>query len=120
MFVGYSKVLNLMGGHQPLNSREINRLEKIHKDWMKDTSTSLNVNENDVIDLPTGNKISENNDSREIRKGDKIITNRKLFCEMRKLDSWFNPLTRQTINNLNQSQIFLLGRYIFFFLHLFQ
>jgi len=83
-----------------IHSRDIIWLHKLHKDWVINESTTMITSEDDVIKLPIGKQFdtSENNKVNiENTENNKIKTNEKIFCKMRKLESWFNPQAKQAI-----------------------
>jgi hypothetical protein len=70
----------------------------MHKDWVKEKSTTIASNENDPIELPIGMKIKKVKDKRnnvEIMPDERNDTNVKVFREMKKSESWFNPQANQ-------------------------
>jgi hypothetical protein len=59
----------------------------MHVDWLKNKST-MNLEEEDILELPTGNesnKVEEEATNVDVDKKKK--TNEKIVCEMRKLES---------------------------------
>jgi hypothetical protein len=105
IFVGYTKnhskdVFRMLKLETKaiIHSRDIIWLHKMHKDWVKEKSTTIASNENDPIELPIGMKNKRVKDKRtnvEIMLDERNDTNVKVFREMKKLESWFNPQANQ-------------------------
>jgi hypothetical protein len=108
IFVGYAenhsrdvyRMLNL-DTNAIIKARDIIWLKKMHVDWLKNKSTT-NLEEEDVLELPTGNesnKVEEEATNVDVDKKKK--TNEKIVCEMRKLESWFNPQATKIVNEFD-------------------
>jgi hypothetical protein len=107
IFVGYAenhsrdvyRMLNLET-NAIIESRDIIWLKTMHVDWLKFKSTT-NLEEEDVLELPTGNesnKVEEEATNIDVYKKK---TNERIFREMRKLESWFNPQTTKIVNEFD-------------------
>jgi hypothetical protein len=73
----------------------------MHKDWVKDKSTIIASNEDDPIEMPIGMRTKRGKDLEtnvETMPNERNDTNVKVFCEMKKLENWFNPQAKQAIN----------------------
>jgi hypothetical protein len=87
-----------------IKSRDIIWLKKMHVDWLKNKSTT-NLEEEDVLELLTGNessKVEEEATNVDIVKKKK--TNERIVCEMRKLESWFNPQATKIVDELDRGR----------------
>jgi hypothetical protein len=73
----------------------------MHVDWLKNKS-AMNLEEEDVLELPTGNeanKVEEEAINVDVDKKKK--TNEKIIREMRKLESWFNPQATRIVDEFD-------------------
>jgi hypothetical protein len=71
-----------------IHSRDIIWLHKMHKDWIKDKSTTIASNEDDTIELPIGMRTKRGKDkvtNVEITTDERNDTNVKVFREIKKL-----------------------------------
>ena len=100
MVVGYTgnhsrdvyRVLNLET-HGIINSQDIVWLNKMHKDWITDKSTIRRTVDNDYDDLPIIKHVIDTLSREESPENDddKTNINKRVYCQLKKLDSWFNP-----------------------------
>ena len=82
MFVGYTenhsrdvyRMLNLET-HGIINSRDIVWLNKMHKDWIKEKSTTIRTADDDYNDLPFLKQVSDNLSREESPENDNDKTN---------------------------------------------
>jgi hypothetical protein len=82
----------------------------MHVDWLKNKST-MNLEEEDVLELLTGNesnKVEEEATHVNVNKKKKKKTNEKIVCEMRKLESWFNPQATKIVDELDRGREIVL------------
>jgi hypothetical protein len=115
IFVGYAenhsrdvyRMLNL-DTNAIIKSRDIIWLKKMHVDWLENKLTT-NLEEEDVLELPTGNesnKVEEEAANVDVDKKKK--TNEKIVREMRKLKSWFNPQTTNFVDEFDRGREIVL------------
>jgi hypothetical protein len=97
MFVGYTehhsrdvyRILNLTT-NSIINSLDIIWLNKTYKEC-KQNKTIFNV-EDDILELPTGvNKVRLTENATKKNEDENNKLDKKVFRDMRKLESWFNP-----------------------------
>jgi hypothetical protein len=111
MFVGYTenhsrdvyKMLNLTT-NSIINSRDIIWLNKTYKEWKDYKATISNV-EDDTIELPTGVdeiKLTENATKETEDESNK--SDKKVFRDVRKLESWFNPEATKAVESYNHGR----------------
>jgi hypothetical protein len=94
-----------------IHSRDIIWLHKMHKDWVKDKSIIIASNEDDPIELPIGMRTKRGKDIEtnvEITPDERNDTNVKVFREMKKLESWFNPQAKRAVIDFKKEERFLL------------
>jgi hypothetical protein len=111
IFVGYAenhskdvfRTLNLET-NAIINSRDIIWLKKMHKDWLKIKFMSI-IEEEDVVELPTGNENKKFEETApDVDENPKKNINERVVCEMRKLESWFNPQATKVIEDYDHGR----------------
>jgi hypothetical protein len=121
MFVGYSVyhahdvycMLNLETDHV-INSRDIQWLKLYHKDWINKSNQletiASNHDNNDVIESlmiwEVNNGSESNTNSAQPEVTDK--SNLKIYHQMKRLESSFNPKASKIIDNFEQGREILL------------
>ena len=121
MFVGYSvdhahdvyRMLNLETNYI-INSRDIKWLKSYHKDWIKKSIQLERIendddddNVNDSFMIQKVNTSSESNaDSTQLEVKD--TSNLKIYCQMKRLESSFNPEASKIVDNFEQGRDILL------------
>jgi hypothetical protein len=83
----------------------------MHVDKLKNKSTT-NLEEEDVLELPTGNesnKVKEEPINVDLDK--KKNTNEKIVREMRKLESWFNPQATRIVDEFDRGREIVLEQF---------
>ena len=112
IFVGYTenhskdvyRMLNLKT-NAIINSRDIIWLKNMYTDWLKNKLMTKIDDEEDSIELPTGNKRNFASNDDEIDKKNK---DEKVIRAMKKLESWFNPQATKVIEDHNHGREILL------------
>ena len=88
-----------------INSRDIIWLKNMYTDWLKNKLMTKIDDEEDSIELPTGNKRNFASNDDEIDKKNK---DEKVIRAMKKLESWFNPQATKVIEDHNHGREILL------------
>jgi hypothetical protein len=101
---GVYRMLNLET-NAIINIIDIICLKKMYKDWLKNKLMTTIDEEEDAIELPTGNKskIVSN-----VVEKDKKSTNETVIRAMKKLESWFNPQATKVLQDHNPGRETLL------------
>jgi hypothetical protein len=106
MFVGYTeyhsrdvcRMLNLTT-NSITNSCDIIWLNKIYKEW-KNSKTTTSAVEEETIELPTGiDNIKLNTNATKDTEDESNKLDKKVFREMKKLESWFNSQGTRAVEN---------------------
>jgi hypothetical protein len=93
-----------------IKSRDIIWLKKMHVNWLKNKSTT-NLEEEDVLELPTGNESNKDEEEATNVNVDKEKkTNEKIVREMRILESWFNPQATKIVDELDRGREIVLEK----------
>jgi hypothetical protein len=90
-----------------IKSRDIIWLKKMHVDWLKNKSTT-HLEEEDILELPTGNESNKVEEEATNVDVDKKKTNEKIVREMRKLESWFNPQATKIVDEFDHGREIVL------------
>jgi hypothetical protein len=91
-----------------IKSRDIIWLKKMHVDWLKNKLT-MNLEEEDVLELLTGNESNKvEEEATHLDVDEKKKKNEKILCEMRKLESWFNPQASKIVDELDSGMEIVL------------
>jgi hypothetical protein len=80
-----------------INSRDIIWLNKTYREWKHDKATISNV-EQETIELLTGiDKMKLTTNATKETEDENNKLDKKVFREMKKLESWFNPLSIRAV-----------------------
>jgi hypothetical protein len=95
--------------YRVLTSRDVVWLNKKYKDWIIEKSTICKEVEHEDDDLPLNKNPNTVmiNETPSYQVKQKSAVNKMVYSQLRKLDSWFNPQSRNAVEDFKKREITL-------------